>query len=65
MTPDACGNDMEGVPYIQVSLVEGGSPIIWDTSMAGEPLTQGVLSGDLTITEAGTGYNGGHRWHAD
>ena len=56
---DACGNDMEGVPYIQVSLVEGGSPIIWDTSMAGEPLTQGVLSGDLTITEAGTGYNGG------
>ena len=56
---DACGNDMEGVPYIQVSLVEGGSPIIWDISMAGEPLTQGVLSGDLTITEAGTGYNGG------
>ena len=55
---DNCGNDMEGVPYIQVSLVEGGSPIIWDTSMAGEPLTQGVLSGDLTITEAGTGYNG-------
>ena len=55
---DACGNDMEGVPYIQVSLVEGGSPIIWDTSKAGEPMTEGVLSGDLTITEAGTGYNG-------
>ena len=56
---DACGNDMEGVPYIQVSLVQGGSPIIWDTSMAGEPMTEGVLSGDLTINEAGTGYNGG------
>ena len=56
---DGCGNDMEGVPYIEVSLVEDGSPIIWDTSMAGEPTVDGVLSGDLTITEAGTGYNGG------
>ena len=55
---DSCGNDMEGVPYIQVSLTEGGAPITWDLSMAGEPMTQGVLSGDLTITEAGTGYNG-------
>ena len=24
---DACGNDMEGVPYIEVSLVEGGSAV--------------------------------------
>ena len=56
---DACGNDMEGVPYIEVSLVQGGSAISWDTSMAGEPLTEGVLTGDLTITEPGTGYNGG------
>ena len=56
---DACGNDMEGVPYIEVSLVQGGSAISWDTSMAGEPLTSGVLTGDLTVTEAGTGYNGG------
>ena len=56
---DACGNDMEGVPYIEVSLVQGGSGIIWDTSMAGEPLSEGVLSGDLTVNEAGTGYNGG------
>ena len=55
---DACGNDMEGVPYIQVSLAQGGSPIIWDTSMAGEPLTSGVLTGDLTVIQAGTGYNG-------
>ena len=56
---DACGNDMEGVPYIKVSLVEDGSAIIWDTSMAGDPMTEGVLSGELTISEAGTGYNGG------
>ena len=56
---DACGNDMEGVPYIEVSMVQGGSAISWDTSMAGEPLISGVLSGDLTVTEAGTGYNGG------
>ena len=56
---DACGNDMEGVPYIEVSLVQGGSGIIWDTSMAGEPVSEGVLSGDLTVNEAGTGYNGG------
>ena len=56
---DACGNDMEGVPYIEVSLVQGGSAISWDTSMAGEPITSGVLTGALTVTEAGTGYNGG------
>ena len=35
---DACGNSMEGVPYISVSLVEGGTPIPWDTSKAGEPV---------------------------
>ena len=56
---DACGNDMEGVPYIEVSMVQGGTAIIWNTSKAGEPLTSGVLSGELTITEAGTGYNSG------
>ena len=55
---DACGNDMEGVPYIEVSLVPDGIPIPWDTSNAGEPTVDGVLSGDLTIAEAGTGYNG-------
>ena len=55
---DACGNDMEGVPYIEVSLVEDGTAIPWDTSKAGEPAVDGVLSGDLTIAEAGTGYNG-------
>ena len=56
---DACGNDMEGVPYISVSLVEDGTGIIWDLSMAGDPISEGVLSGDLTVNEAGTGYNGG------
>ena len=47
---DACGNDMEGVPYIEVSMVQGGSAISWDTSMAGEPLTSGVLTGELTVS---------------
>ena len=56
---DACGNDMEGVPYISVSLVEDGTGIIWDLSMAGDPISEGVLTGDLTVTEVGTGYNGG------
>ena len=56
---DACGNSMEGVPYISVSLVKDGTAIPWDTSKAGEPVSEGVLSGDLTINEAGTGYNGG------
>ena len=56
---DACGNDMEGVPYIEVSMTQGGSAIIWDTSMAGEPLTSGVLTGALTVSTAGTGYNSG------
>ena len=56
---DACGNDMEGVPYISVSLTEDGTPIVWDTSMAGDVISEGVLSGDLTVTQAGTGYNGG------
>ena len=55
---DACGNDMEGVPYIEVSMVQGGSAISWDTSMAGEPVSEGVLTGDLTVIQAGTGYNG-------
>ena len=33
---DACGNDMEGVPYIKVSLVEDGAAINWNTDKAGE-----------------------------
>ena len=27
---DACGVDMKGVPYIEVSLVEEGSAVVWD-----------------------------------
>ena len=55
---DNCGNDMEGVPYIKVSLVEDGSAITWDTSMAGDELRTGVLTGNMTITNGGGGYNG-------
>ena len=56
---DACGNDMEGVPYIKVSLVDGGSAINWDTSKAGDEVTTGALTGQMNVTTAGTGYNGG------
>ena len=49
---DACGNDMEGVPYIEVSMVQGGSAISWDTSMAGEPLLARVCSpATLTVIQ--------------
>ena len=33
---DACGNDMEGVPYIEVSTIQDGTAITWDTSKAGD-----------------------------
>ena len=59
---DACGNDMEGVPYIEVSATQGGTAISWDTSMAGEALSEsGVLTGtNVAVTTAkATGYNGG------
>ena len=55
---DGCGNSMEGVPYISVSATEDGTAIIWDTTHAGEEAVTGVLSGDLTVTTAGSGYNG-------
>ena len=48
---------MEGVPYIVVSAVDGGSGIIWDVSKAGEPVAEGVLSGELTVAQGGSGYN--------
>ena len=54
---DNCGNDMEGVPYIVVSAVDGGNGIIWDVSKAGEPVAEGVLSGQLTVAQGGSGYN--------
>ena len=56
---DGCGTSMEGAPYVSVSLVKDGSAINWDTSKAGQQVAEGVLSGDLTVNEAGTGYNGG------
>ena len=55
---DACGNDMEGVPYIEVSLTMGGTPISWDTSMAGEIISGGGIA-TITVTQGGSGYNGG------
>ena len=55
---DACGNDMEGVPYIVVSLTEGGAPITWDGSVAGDEISSGGIA-TLTVSVAGSGYNGG------
>ena len=58
---DNCGNDMEGVPYIEVSTVEDGTAITWDTSKAGEAVVTGALSttGSLNITTNGAGYTQG------
>ena len=55
---DACGNDMEGVPYIVLSATEGGSAITWDGSLAGEEISTGGIA-TLTVSTAGAGYNGG------
>jgi hypothetical protein len=54
---DACGNDMEGVPYMVLSASEGGAPITWDNTLAGQEISSGGIA-TLTITDAGTGYNG-------
>ena len=54
---DACGNDMEDVPFIEVSATQGGTAITWDDSAAGETVSAGVITGSLTVTTAGTGYN--------
>ena len=56
---DACGNDMEGVPYIVVSATQGGTAINWDTTNAGEIISSGGIS-TLTVSVAGAGYNGGN-----
>ena len=56
---DACGNDMAGVPYIEVAATEGGTNIIWDGEDAGEPVATGVLTGSFNPTTAGTGYTPG------
>jgi hypothetical protein len=49
---------MEGVPYIEVSATQGGTPISWDTSMAGEEISAGGIA-TITVTNGGSGYNGG------
>ena len=56
---DACGNDMQGVPYIEVSATEGGTPITWDGSLAGDELSEGVLTGSLNVSTQGAGYTQG------
>ena len=57
---DSCGNDMEGVPYIEISATEEGTAIDWDSTLAGEELVSGVLTGENTaVTNQGTGYNNG------
>jgi len=59
---DACGNDMEGVPYIEVSATEDGTPITWDNSSAGIALTEGVLVDGRVLDvnlSGGSGYNDG------
>ena len=58
---DACGNDMEGVPYIEVSATQGGTPITWDNSDAGDDVRSGslVTGTSIAVSTQGTGYNGG------
>jgi hypothetical protein len=55
---DACGNSMQGVPYIEVSATQDGTAISWDTSMAGEEISSGGIA-TITVTNGGSGYNGG------
>ena len=56
---DNCGNSTEGVPYIHLSATEGGTPVQWDVTAAGVEIAQAGLTGNLTVTTAGDGYNGG------
>ena len=56
---DSCGNDMRGIPYIEVSATAGGTNIIWDNTNAGEPVAAGVLSGSVNISTQGAGYTTG------
>ena len=56
---DNCGNSTEGVPYIHLSATEGGTPVQWDVTAAGVEIAQAGLTGDLSITAPGDGYNGG------
>ena len=57
---DNCGNDMGGVPYVHLSATEGGStPVKWDATAGGIEIATAGLTGSLTITTPGDGYNGG------
>ena len=56
---DNCGNNMEGVPFIHLSATAGGAPVNWDVSSAGIEVSTAGLTGSLTITTAGSDYNGG------
>ena len=56
---DNCGNSTEGVPFIHLSATEGGTPVQWDVTAAGVEIAQAGLTGDLSITAPGDGYNGG------
>jgi hypothetical protein len=56
---DACGNDMSGIPYIEVAATEGGNTnIIWDGSDAGEPTESGVIKTGTVLDVTSTGGNG-------
>ena len=58
---DACGNSMEGVPYIKVATAENGTAITWDNSLAGEEMMTGLMTGEnIAVPSAtqGGGYNG-------
>ena len=57
---DNCGNNMEGVPFIHLSLTDGGTPIQWDASNAGVEVATAGLVGNLTVATAGDGYNSGN-----
>jgi hypothetical protein len=54
---DACGNDMEGVPYMVLSATDGGTPITWDSTLAGQEISSGGIA-TLDVDVAGSGYNG-------
>jgi hypothetical protein len=54
---DACGNDMEGVPYMVLSATDGGTPITWDSTLAGQEISSGGIA-TLDVDTAGSGYNG-------
>ena len=56
---DACGNDMESIPYIVVSQTLNGTPVTWDGTDAGDAVADGVLVGVTNISDAGSGYTDG------